>query len=231
MEKPLINFDLKFTGEQEAAREVCHNNTVTILTGKPGTSKTTIAASIAMELVIRGKKPTSQDTRLHGDYRKIIVSRPTVEAGKSIGLLPGDEKQKLGPYTAPVLDVMTALISPGNSYSFKTEKWLEEGKLEMVPLQFMRGKTFNNCIVILDEGQNADLEQFKLIATRIGRDCKLIVTSDWRQVDLFDRKKSASQWYEKIMGLNGVGSYELTENFRSPLAIEIMDLLMDESKR
>ena len=225
----LIQFSLEFTEEQKKAREVCHKNVVTILTGKPGTSKSTIAASVALELINRKEKPTSKDYRNVGKYDKIIITRPTVTVGKSMGFLPGDMAEKLSPYTTPILNVIDELIKGSeNSYS---QTLIEKGKIEIIPIQFMRGHTFKNCVVILDEGQNADLEDFKVISSRLGYQSKLIVTSDWRQIDLFDRKKSASQWLDKIYHLDGVGTFELTENFRHPLAVKIMDILLESSNK
>jgi len=219
----LVSFNIEFTDEQKTARKVCHENQVTILHGKPGTSKSTIAASIAVELYKRKEKATSNDIREHGDFKKILVTRPTVPAGKDIGFLPGDGDQKLAPYTAPILTVIDELVGGEKSFS---QELIEKGHLEVLPLQFMRGHTFKNCVVILDEGQNADLEDFKLISSRLGRDSKLIVTSDWRQIDLKQRDKSACQWYDKITHLGGVGTFELTENFRSKLSQEIMEILI-----
>ena len=222
----LVSFNIEFTPEQKEARSICHKNIVTVLTGKPGTAKTTVAASVALDLLFRKRKDTHLDPRYHGDYHKIIITRPTEVNGKDMGFLPGDMAEKLAPYTAPVLSNIGKLI--GNDKD-QVDKLVEQGKIEILPLQFMRGHTFENCIVILDEGQNAGLDDFKLISSRIGYNCKLIVTSDWRQIDLRDRKKSADQWFDKVMHLDGVSSYELTENFRHPLAVSIMDELLNQT--
>lgn len=220
----LASFDLDFTSEQKRARDICHENVVTVLTGKPGTAKTTVAASVAIDLLFRKKKDTSPDFRYHGDYDKIIISRPTVVNGKDMGFLPGDEKEKLAPYMAPVISAIKDLVGMTDA---ELEKLIEDKKIEIIPLQFMRGHTFKNCVVILDEGQNADLEDFKVVSSRLGKDSKLIVTSDWRQVDLRDRNKSASKWFSSIMKLDKCAEVELTENFRHPLAVKIMDVLLE----
>lgn len=221
--KSLVTFSLDFTDEQKEARKVCHQNIVTVLHGKPGTSKTTIAASVALELLMRKPKETDSDARMHGKYSKIIITRPTEVNGKDLGFLPGDASQKLAPFTEPVFDVIRDLLGRHND---PVKDFLDKGQIEIVPLQFMRGRTFRDAIVILDEGQNAGLEDFKLISSRLGKNSKLLVTSDWRQIDLKQRNKSACMWYDKVMHLDGCGSFELTENFRHPLAIQIMDTLI-----
>lgn len=219
------SFQLEFTDEQKQARRLCHDNIVSVLTGKPGTAKSTVAASVALELLFRGNKDTHEDTRLHGKYKKIILTRPIEVVGKDIGFMPGDMVEKLAPYTAPIINVMQDLLHNGEA---KVKELIDKGMIEIIPLQFMRGHTFKDCIVILDEGQSADLEAFKVLSSRIGKsNAKLIITSDWRQIDLRDRNKSASKWFDHIMHLDGVDQFELTENFRHPLAVSIMDILME----
>lgn len=221
----LISFNLDFIDEQKLARKVCHENVLTILTGKPGTSKTFIAASVALELILRKPKSTNEDSRYHGLYKEIIISRPTVEAGQKMGYLPGGLDEKLNPYIEPVYDVIRDLVGQ------ETLKGLiDHGKIKTIPIQFLRGKTFKNCVVIIDESQNTDLKQLELISSRIGFDCKVIMTSDWRQVDLYDRDKSASKWLPYIQDLDDVGTFELKHNFRHKLAQDIMEVLQKVKK-
>lgn len=214
----LISFKIDFTEEQKEARKICHENVVTILTGKPGTAKTTIAASIALELLIRKPKYTSDDPKMTEKYDKIIISRPTVEIGKSIGFLPGSITDKLEPYTYPVINIMEKIFGTEN-----INRLIEKGKIITMPIQFMRGITVENSIVILDEGQNATFEDFKAISSRLGKDSKLLVTSDWRQIDLHKKSRSVSNLFDTLLDLNDIEMIELTENFRHPLAIQIMD--------
>lgn len=229
----LASFNLSFTDEQKAARKVCHDNKVTILTGKPGTAKSTIAASVAIEYFKSKAKNVEFDNYIPkhevdcSRINKIIVTRPIEEAGKKIGFLPGDMEEKLEPYITPILDVIDELVGGDKSF---TQELKDKGKLQIIPLQFMRGRTFKNCIILLDEGQNADLQAFKLLASRLGRNAKLIITSDWRQIDLDNSRNSMCQWFDKILKLNGVETFELTENFRDPLAIQITDILIDAEK-
>jgi phosphate starvation-inducible protein PhoH len=228
----LASFSLNFTEEQKKARKVCHDNIVTVLTGKPGTSKSTICASVALEYFMsKSTNPSFSYSPKHelnaGKVKKIIITRPAIEAGEKLGFLPGGMGDKLLPYMAPILYVMDKLVGGEKSM---TQEMFEKGTLEVLPLQFMRGRTFENCIVIADESQNADLEQFKLLSSRLGYNAKLLITSDWRQIDLVNRNKSASMWIDKIMHLDNVGQFELTENFRHPLAVQIMDVLMETTK-
>ena len=218
----LISFRIDFTEEQIMARRICHDSIITILTGKPGTAKTTIAASVALELIMRRPKPTSEDSRRHNKYDKIIISRPAIPVGKSLGYLPGDMMDKLNPYITPVLDVMYKLYPKE-----KVDELMKGEKIEVIPIQFMRGRTFENSIIILDEGQNADFEDFKVISSRLGRDSKLIVTSDVRQIDLKKKSYSASKIFDLLLGLEGISMVELTENFRHPLALSIMDRIIE----
>lgn len=214
----LVSFDMEFTDEQKVARRICHDNTVTIITGKAGTAKTTIAASVALELLMRKPKYEHTDPRRVGKYTQVVISRPTVVVGKNIGFMPGDMVEKLDPYISPVIDVMEKLIGKERVTSL-----VDKDAIKVVPIQFMRGRTFDNSIIILDEGQNANFNDFKAISSRLGRMSKLLVTSDWRQIDLKDRNESVAGLFEIIKDLDGVDMVELEENFRHPLAIEIMD--------
>ena len=216
----LVSFRRDFTEEQKKARKLCHENVVTVLTGKPGTSKTTIAASVALELLMIRPKPTSVDKRLHKNYNQIVISRPTVLAGKEIGFIPGNLDDKMMPYISPAIEVMKELIGDE-----AIKKMLETERIKIVPIQFMRGRTFNESIVILDEGQNANLKDFKLISSRLGKDSKLIVTSDWRQIDLKNKNSSIYNLIELLTTLDGIDTFELTENFRHELAVKIMDTI------
>lgn len=200
--------------EQKEAKRLALENTVMFLTGKPGTSKTFLATQIALDAVI-GKQ-----------YSKVIISRPTVETGESqqMGFLPGDafdfKEGKMAPYIKPVLQQM---------YKLKDKKTIdmmfEKGQIEIQPLQFIRGLNFEDVIVIIDEGQNATVEELKAITTRICSDAKVIITSDYNQIDLRNKNKSLSNFVDAISKLKGVGIFNLTKNYRHPLALEILDLV------
>ena len=141
--------------------------------GPAGTGKTYLAVAEALREVLSKKR------------RKLVLTRPVVEAGESLGFLPGDLAQKINPYLRPLYDSMEALVP------FETVRRMEENRLiEIAPLAYMRGRSLNDCVVILDEAQNTTKEQMKMFLTRIGEGSKAIVTGDATQVDLPKRSES-----------------------------------------
>lgn len=141
--------------------------------GPAGTGKTFLAMAYALrELLTKSR-------------RKLILTRPVVEAGESLGYLPGDLEQKINPYLRPLYDAMEALVP------YETIRRLEESRaIEVAPLAYMRGRSLSNCIVILDEGQNTTREQMKMFLTRLGEHTKAIVTGDITQIDLPRKNES-----------------------------------------
>lgn len=143
------------------------NNTVTIGLGPAGSGKTYLAV---YEAVCHhwAKKA-----------KRIIITRPAVEAGEKLGFLPGDLEEKLNPYMRPIYDSLYDLTDLGT-----IREKVERGYIEVAPLAYMRGRTFNNCFIILDEAQNATLDQLKMVLTRLGENCKLVIDGDPSQSDL-----------------------------------------------
>lgn len=153
--------------------------------------------------------------------RRIILTRPAVEAGEKLGFLPGDMKEKLDPYLQPLYDALNDMIPP-----VKLQKYLEEGTVQIAPLAYMRGRTLDNAFVILDEAQNTTLSQIKMFLTRMGRNARFIVTGDVTQVDL--PKKSDSglvRAMEILRGVEGIGMVEFDKRdiVRHPLVKYIVD--------
>ena len=153
--------------------------------------------------------------------KRIILTRPAVEAGEKLGFLPGDMKEKLDPYLQPLYDALNDMIPPA-----KLAKYLEEGTVQIAPLAYMRGRTLDNAFVILDEAQNTTLPQIKMFLTRMGRNAKFIVTGDVTQIDLPRRSDSGlTRAMEILRGVEGIGIVEFDRRdiVRHPLVKQIVE--------
>jgi phosphate starvation-inducible PhoH-like protein len=148
-------------------------NDIIFAIGPAGTGKTYTAVAIAVR-ALRDR-----------EIRKIILTRPAVEAGENLGFLPGDLKEKVDPYLRPLYDALEDMI-PGE----KLKSMIESRTVEVAPLAFMRGRTLDNCYVILDEAQNCTELQLKMFLTRMGPNAKMIITGDLTQIDLPSKQKS-----------------------------------------
>jgi phosphate starvation-inducible PhoH-like protein len=148
-------------------------NDLVFAIGPAGTGKTYTAIALAVKAL------------KYQEVKKIILTRPAVEAGERLGFLPGDYKEKLDPYMQPLYDALNEMIP-----SKKLKTFLEDSTIQIVPLAFMRGRTLDNAFVILDEAQNATFNQLKMFLTRMGKTAKFIVTGDITQIDLPDRNDS-----------------------------------------
>ena len=163
--------------------------------GPAGTGKTYTAVALA----VRALKEKQ--------VRRIILTRPAVEAGENLGFLPGDLREKLDPYLQPLYDALKDMVPPQ-----KLVEYLEMGVIQIAPLAFMRGRTLDHAFVILDEAQNASLPQMKMFLTRMGRDAKFVITGDATQVDLPDRVRSGLMpAVDHLRGVEGVAVIDLDE--------------------
>jgi len=167
---------------QQKYVEAIQNNDLLISIGPAGTGKTYLAMAMAMAAFSKG------------DIKKIILTRPAVEAGEALGFLPGDLAQKINPYLRPLYDALYDMMD-----FEKAKTLIEQETIEIAPLAFMRGRTLNNAFIILDEAQNTTSEQMKMFLTRIGYGSKAIVTGDITQVDLPTGKKSGLIEAKKIL--------------------------------
>jgi phosphate starvation-inducible PhoH-like protein len=164
-------------------------NDICFAIGPAGTGKTYLAVAFAVAALKKGI------------VKKIILARPAVEAGESLGFLPGDFREKIDPYLRPLYDALEEMI-PGE----QLKNYLEKGVVEIVPLAYMRGRTLNHAYVILDEAQNATGMQMKMFLTRLGPNSKSIVTGDITQIDLPSFSQSGLvQVIEILKGIDGVG--------------------------
>ncbi len=176
--------------------------------GPAGTGKTYLAVAQAIDYLKREK------------VKRIILTRPAVEAGEELGFLPGDIQAKVSPYLRPLYDAMFDMI-PANEF----EKLLEYGKIEMAPLAFMRGRTLNNSFVILDEAQNTTSTQMKMFLTRLGFNSKAIITGDITQVDLEERVSGLISVQDVLRGIEGISFVYLDKSdvVRHPLVARIIE--------
>ncbi|MGN1190218.1 MAG: PhoH family protein, partial [Candidatus Ornithospirochaeta sp.] len=163
------------------------SNQIIFASGPAGTGKTFLAVAYALEEVFSGRK------------NKIVMTRPVVEAGESLGFLPGDLSQKLNPYLRPLYDAMDLLLNPQ-----QIKRLEENGTIEIAPLAYMRGRSLNNSVVILDEAQNTTSGQMRMFLTRIGESSTAVITGDPTQIDL--PKKSDSGFTEAMKILCGIES-------------------------
>ncbi len=169
------------------------NNDMLFAIGPAGSGKTYTAVALA----VRALKAKI--------VRRIILTRPAVEAGENLGFLPGDLKEKLDPYLQPLYDALRDMLSQQ-----KLESLIQQGIIEIAPLAFMRGRTLDNAFVILDEAQNTSMEQLKMFLTRMGRNSKFIITGDVTQIDLPKNQLSGLlPTIEKVKQIKGISVIEL----------------------
>jgi phosphate starvation-inducible PhoH-like protein len=179
---------------QKGYVDAIRQNTLVFGIGPAGTGKTYLAMAAAVE------------TLLTGGVRRIILSRPAVEAGERLGFLPGDLAAKVDPYLRPLYDALYEMLGPE-----QTGRLIEQGTIEIAPLAYMRGRTLNDAFIVLDEAQNTTPEQMKMFLTRLGFNSKMVITGDITQMDLGDGRPSGLKVIKGILhGVEGAGFVELT---------------------
>ena len=183
------------TENQQLLVKAFENNELVFATGPAGSGKTFVAIALA-EKALKNK-----------EVRKIILSRPAVEAGEKLGFLPGEMKDKLDPYLQPLYDALQDMIPAA-----KLKEYMENNVIQIAPLAFMRGRTLNDAVIILDEAQNTTTHQIKMFLTRLGMNAKMIVTGDVTQIDLPPSTTSGLiQAMQILKGVNGIGKIEFTK--------------------
>ena len=197
------------TPGQNKYLETAKKNDICFAIGPAGTGKTYLAVALAVSALNKGV------------VNKIVLARPAVEAGESLGFLPGDFREKIDPYLRPLYDSLDDMIP-----SDKLKGYIEKRIIEIVPLAYMRGRTLNNSFVILDEAQNATDLQMKMFLTRLGANSKAIITGDITQIDLPTKNVSGLvQAKEILQSINGVGFvfFDKTDVVRHRLVKDIID--------
>lgn len=179
------------TQGQKNYLENLSTNIVTLCAGAPGTGKTWMAVGYAVELLMQGK------------ISRIVISRPIVSTGEQLGFLPGSAEDKASPYMQPLYDAFLSFMTKDEYLRYK-------GMIELVPLAYMRGRTFKNAFIIGDEFQNASVMQCKMFVSRMGENSRLVMCGDTKQCDIRD-KCGLDYCIEKLNGLDGVGVVQLTQ--------------------
>lgn len=183
------------TSGQRAYIRAIRGNDILFAVGPAGTGKTYLAVCEAVSMLKDGK------------VSRVVLVRPAVEAGESLGYLPGDLREKVEPYVRPLYDAFYELLSPE-----RFARYAEKGVVEIAPLAYMRGRTLNDSFIILDEAQNTTPQQMKMFLTRLGFGSKAVVTGDVTQVDLPRGCPSGLQSVRRILeGIEGIGFFDLTD--------------------
>lgn len=199
------------TKNQEYYFEALQGSTVTFCSGPAGCGKTAVAVGLACEYLLAGK------------IEKIVITRPVVEAGSGLGFLPGTLTEKIHPYLVPILEEMKKYFAKQSLNDMRVNNIIE-----LCPLEYMRGRNFHNCFMILDEGQNATLSQIKMFITRIGQGSKALINGDLDQTDLPSSASGGMDYcMDRLDGCRGVTNVYLTEEdiVRNGIISRILKLL------
>ena len=211
--KNKIQFNLSLNDEQKKVKAQILNDTISVLTGKAGSGKTLLATQIALEYLF------------YREVERVVITRPTV-SNEDIGFLPGSMKEKMEPWVSPIQANMTMLYGKA-----KIQKFMDEDIIEIAPISFMRGRTFVNACVIVDESQNITKTQMEMILSRLGINSKMILTGDTTQTDLKNKKESGLPYlFNMANTINGLGVYELKTNHRHPIVEEVLKHFEDINK-
>ena len=195
---------------QEALLRAIDEHSLSLALGPAGTGKTYLAISKAVESLEAGR------------VGRIVLSRPAVEAGESLGFLPGDMENKLAPYLRPLYDALADRLSPK-----RLKAMLAEGLIEIAPVGYMRGRTLNNAFVVVDEAQNCTYGQLKMLLTRLGYSSTMVITGDPQQTDLLPELSGLAEAADKLSKVKNVAVVRLGESdiVRHPLVAAMLKVL------
>jgi phosphate starvation-inducible protein PhoH and related proteins len=200
------------TEAQAKLAELIDNNELVFAVGPAGTGKTHVAVVKAITALKEGK------------IKKILLARPAAEAGEKIGYLPGDANAKLAPYMRPIYDELDKAFGNG-----KYKNMMDNGTIEIVPLGYMRGRTFEDAFIIVDEAQNTTIDQMKMALTRIGNNSRMVVTGDPTQIDLEHKESGLMFAVARLKGKDGVGvqEFEGADVMRSKIVMTVVEAFED----
>ena len=202
-----IRFNVTLNEEQKQAKKLIIDNPVTVLKGMAGSGKTLVATQVALDLLF-----TKQ-------IDKVIITRPTVSK-EAIGFLPGDIREKMDPWLAPIYHNLYMLYSKE-----KIDKEMEEERIEIVPFAFMRGRTFVNSFVIVDEAQNVTHNQMETILGRLGKSSKMVICGDLAQIDLKDKRETGFSFLARLEeSVPGFVTHSLAQNHRHEIVAPILEV-------
>lgn len=200
-----IKFQIQLNDEQKQAKSLILDNPITALKGMAGSGKTLVATQVALDLLF-----TKQ-------VEKIIITRPTV-AKEDIGFLPGDIREKMDPWLAPIYHNLYMLYNKD-----KIDKEVEIGNIEIVPFAFMRGRTFVNSFVIVDEAQNVTHPQMETVIGRLGKGSKMVICGDMAQIDLKNKRDTGFSFLARIEEhVKGFKTFNLQQNHRHDIVSPIL---------
>jgi phosphate starvation-inducible PhoH-like protein len=196
-------YEVTLDNEQIEAAQKIKDNDISILVGKAGSGKTYVACAVALQMLLKG------------EVEKIIIARPVPK--DQLGFLPGDIKEKQFPLFIPIIENFYKMYNKAH-----INYLLEHDKIEMLPIQYVRGRTIDHAVLILDESQNNTLHEFKAIFTRIGEGSKIICTGDYDQIDLRDKKDSGLKCVSKFI-IDNFCSVDLQNEHRKQIVINILN--------
>ena len=202
-----IKFKVQLNEEQKIAKDLIINNPITVLKGMAGSGKTLLAAQVGLDMLFTKK------------VDKVIISRPTVSK-EDIGFLPGDIREKMDPWLAPIYHNLFMLYD-----EVKVRKELDEGRIEIVPFAFMRGRTFVDAFIIVDEAQNVSHGQMETVIGRLGKNSKMVICGDMAQIDLRDKRDTGFSFLNRLEEqVEGFKAYQLERNHRHEIVSPILEV-------
>lgn len=207
--KYVKNVKPRTDGQRELMEAIASHN-LTLAIGPAGTGKTYLAISAAVEALEAGK------------IERIVLSRPAMEAGESLGFLPGDMQEKMAPYLRPLYDALGDRMG-----GKRVKQYIEDGTIEIAPVGFMRGRTLNNAYVVIDEAQNCTYAQLKMLLSRLGWNSTMVITGDPDQSDLLDGMSGLGPISKKLVKVDDIAVITLTQTdiVRHPLVAKMLDVI------